>query len=95
MISRWRYFRGLESQLQLMVSGTWGKALGSPSFVNSFVEERVSAWARERFSLIFLLLISMLLMQHLLMVLYIGKWSYLMRCIPNIQGLLAPLEVII
>ena len=72
-----------------------GGALGSPSFVASFVKERVSTWAKE------LDLLSDISITHPHAAYsafthgFIGKWNYLMRCIPNIQTFLAPLETII
>ena len=70
-------------------------ALGSPSFVTCFVKERVSTWAKE------LDLLSDISITHPHAAYaafthgFIGKWNYLMRCIPNIRTFLAPLETII
>ena len=88
-------FQGLG--ISITVDGKWhlGNALGSPSFVTSFVKERVSTWTKE------LYLLSDISITHPHAAYaafthgFIGKWNYLMRCIPNIQTFLAPLETII
>ena len=72
-----------------------GGVLGSPSFVSSFVRERVSTWTRE------LDLLSDISVTHPHAAYaafthgFIGKWNYLMRCIPNIEDFVAPLETIV
>ena len=86
-----------DSGISITVDGKrhLGGALGSPSFVASFVKERVSTWAKE------LDLLSDISITHPHAAYsafthgFIGKWNYLMRCIPNIQTFLAPLETII
>ena len=72
-----------------------GGALGSPSFVTSFVKDKVSTWAKE------LDLLSDISITHPHAAYaafshgFICKWNYLMRSILNIQTFLAPLESII
>ena len=86
-----------DSGISITVDGKrhLGGALGSPSFVASFVKERVSTWAKE------LDLLSDISITHPHAAYsafthgFIGKWNYLMRCIPNIQTFLAPLETIL
>ena len=72
-----------------------GGALGSPSFVTSFVKEKVSTWAKE----LDLLSDISITHPHAAYAAFthglVGRWNYLMRCIPNIQTFLAPLETTI
>ena len=76
-----------------------GGALGSPSFVTSFVKEKESLPAAGliRSWIYFLTFLLPILMLHNAAFThgFIGKWNYLMGCIPNIQTFLAPLETII
>ena len=76
-----------DSGISISVDGKrhLGGALGSPSFVTSFVKERVSTWAKE------LDLLSDISITHPHAAYaafthgFIGKWNYLMRCILNIR----------
>ena len=69
-----------------------GAALGSPSFVASFVEKQVTSWIKE------LQQLSDISVTHPQAAFaafthgFIGKWNFLMRCTPNIQPFLTPLE---
>ena len=71
-----------------------GGALGSPSFVTSFVKDKVSTWAKE-FDLLSNISITH---PHAAYVAFshgfIGKWNYLMRCF-QYSDFLAPLESIL
>ena len=67
-------------------------ALGSPAFVTSFVEKQVTSWIKELQQLSD---ISVTHPQAAYVAFthgFIGKWNFLMRCIPNIQPFLSPLE---
>ena len=72
-----------------------GAALGSPSFVASFVTQKVSLWKQE---LTILSDISVT-QPHAAYAAFvhgiISKWNYLVRCIPDICGFLLSLEEII
>ena len=59
-----------------------GAALGSPSFVASFVEKQVTSWIKELQQLSD---ISVTHPQAAFTHGFIGKWNFLMRCTPNIQ----------
>lgn len=86
-----------DSGISITVDGKrhLGGALDLPSFVATYVREKVSTWAKE------LDLLSDISITHRHAAYaafthgFIGKWNYLMRCIPNIQTCLAPLETII
>ena len=90
-----KMFRG--SGISITVDGKWhlGGALGSPSFVTSFIKEKLSTWAKglDLFSDISITHphAAYAAFTHGL----VDRWNYLMRCIPNIQTFLAPLETII
>ena len=79
-----KMFQGLG--ISITADGKWhlGGVLGLPSFVTSFVREKVSTWAKE------LDLLSDISITHphaayaAFTYGFIGKWNYLMRCIPNI-----------
>ena len=81
-------FKALEFQLLLRGKRHLGVALGSSSFVDSYVEAKISTWVQE-----LQLLALLILMLH--MQVFIGKCNFLMRCIPNTEDFLAPLEAII
>ena len=72
-----------------------GAALGSSSFVDSYVEAKISTWAQE------LQLLADISITHPHAAYagfvhgFIGKWNFLMRCIPNTEDFLVPLEAII
>ena len=72
-----------------------GAALGSPSFVASFVTQKVSLWRQE---LTVLSDISVT-QPHAAYAAFvhgvISKWNYLVRCIPDTCDFLLPLEEII
>ncbi|XP_065893485.1 uncharacterized protein [Dysidea avara] len=69
-----------------------GAAIGSPSFITSFVETKVTSWVRELQQLSDISVTHPQAAYAALIHGFIGKWNYLMRCIPNIQPLLSPLE---
>ena len=73
-----------------------GAALGSSSFVDSYVEAKISTWAQELQLLADISIIHphAAYADHFVHG-FIGKWNYLMRCIPNTEDFLAPLEAII
>ena len=78
-------FQGLGNSITVDGKQHLGGALGSPSFVTSFVKERVSTLAKD------LGLLSDISITHPHAAYaafthgFIGKWNYLIRCIPNIQ----------
>ena len=72
-----------------------GAALGTPSFIASFVNEKVSLWKKE----LTLLSDISVTQPHAAYAAFIhgvvSKWNYLVRCIPNLCDFLLPLEEII
>ena len=68
-----------------------GAAVGRQSFVHQYVEEKVAQWVQELDDL------ATIARSHSQAAYatshgFIGKWSYLIRTIPNISDLLVPLE---
>ena len=89
-----RIFQG--SVVSVTAEGTEATSGGGlTSFVNSFVQGRVSTWIKE------LHLLSDISITHPHAAYagfvhgFIGKWNFLMRCIPDIESSLAPLETFI
>ena len=72
-----------------------GAALGSSSFVDSYVEAKISTWAQELQLLVDISITHPHAACAGFVHGFIGKWNFLMRCIPNTEDFLAPLEVII
>ena len=76
-------FQGLGISIRADGKRHLGGELGSPSFVSSFVQERVSTWTKQ------LDLLSDISVTHLHAAYaaftygFVGKWNYLMRCKPT------------
>ena len=72
-----------------------GAALGTPSFIASFVNEKVSLWKKE----LALLSDISVTQPHAAYAAFVhgvvSKWNYLVRCIPDLCDSLLPLEEII
>ena len=72
-----------------------GDALGTPSFIASFVNEKVSLWKKE----LALLSDISVTQPHAAYAAFVhgvvSKWNYLVRCLPNLCDFLLPLEEII
>ena len=69
-----------------------GAALGSHSFVVFFVEKQVTSWIKELQQLSDIPVTHPQAAYAAFTNGFIGKWNFLMRCIPNIQPFLSPLE---
>jgi len=72
-----------------------GAALGTDSFVNSFVTQKVSVW-KHKLEVLSEISVTQphaayAAFTHEIM----SRWNYLIRCIPDIGSLLCPLEEVI
>jgi len=68
-----------------------GAALGTSSFVTSFVTQKVSVWKHELDVLSDVSLTQPHAAYSAFTHSFIGRWNYLVRCIPDIGDLLSPL----
>ena len=69
-----------------------GAALGTPSFVTSFVEQQVTSWIKELQQLSDISVTHPQAAYAAFTHGFISKWNFLMRCILDIQPFLSPLE---
>ena len=89
------YGASRNSYTHLFVYIKQGAALGTPSFIASFVDEKVSLWKKE----LALLSDISVTQPHAAYAAFVhgvvSKWNYLVRCIPDLCDSLLPLEEII
>jgi len=69
-----------------------GAALGTPSFVTSFVEQQVTSWIKELQQLPDISVTHPQTVYAAFTHGFISKWNFPMRCIPDIQPFLSSLE---
>ena len=72
-----------------------GAALGTASFVSSFVNHKVSVWKHELEVLVDISVTQLHVAYAAFTHGVISRWNYLVRCIPDIGDLLSPLEEVI
>ena len=72
-----------------------GAALGTPVFVESYVQQKVAGWAREVERLSSIAATQPQAAYAALTHGLISKWTYLSRTVPNIEDLFKPLEDVI
>ena len=92
-----RCFRALESLLPPKERDIWDLQLDHHSFVECYVERKVSEWKEELECLSEIAMTQPQAMYKYAALTYglVSKWTYLARTTPNIDILLAPLEQVI
>ena len=85
-------FKALEFQLLLRAKDILGRHL---AHLHLLKRKYPLGLRNFSYSLIYPLLILMLHSYAIIVHGFIGKWNFLMRCIPNTEDFLAPLEAII